>query len=72
METITIQVEKEVAKLYREVSPKQQQKIQTVFNDLVKQIIQEKTLDTIIQEMQTEAQNNGLTQEILDDILENR
>ena len=71
METITIQVEKEVAKLYREVSPKQQQKIQTVFNDLVKQIIQEKTLDTIIQEMQTEAQNNGLTQEILDDILEN-
>jgi calcineurin-like phosphoesterase len=40
-------------------------------NDLLKQIMQEKTLDDIIKQMQTEAQNNGLTQEILDDILSN-
>ena len=39
--------------------------------DLLKQMIKNKTLDDIIQEMQTQAKNNGLTQEILDDILNN-
>ncbi len=71
METITIQVETEVAKFYREAQLDKQQKIQTIFNDLLKQIIQEKTLDALIQEMQTQAQNNGLTQEILDEIIKN-
>ncbi|WRH68051.1 MAG: hypothetical protein RSE13_07200 [Planktothrix sp. GU0601_MAG3] len=71
METITINVDYEVAKAYREAAPNQQQKIQRLVNDLLKQMIQEKTLDQIVQQMQTEAKNNGLTQEILDDILHN-
>ncbi|HEY9702905.1 MAG TPA: hypothetical protein V6C58_10690 [Allocoleopsis sp.] len=41
-------------------------------NDWLKKIIQEKTLDDIILEMQEEAKNNGLTQEILDNILNNK
>jgi calcineurin-like phosphoesterase len=38
---------------------------------LLKLIIQDKSLDDIIQEMQEEAKNRGLTQEILDEILQN-
>ncbi|WP_071187136.1 hypothetical protein [Trichormus sp. NMC-1] len=71
METIAIQVDAEVAKAYQEAEPQKQQKIQTIVNDLLKLIIQEKSLDEIIAEMQEQAKNKGLTQEFLDDILEN-
>ncbi|NEN92029.1 MAG: hypothetical protein F6K48_25230 [Okeania sp. SIO3H1] len=70
MENITIQVDPEIAKAYREAEPEKQQKIQTIVNDLLKSIIQEKSLAQIIQEMQEQAKANGLTQEILDQILE--
>ncbi|GEM_PF-6307297 len=39
METITILVESEVAQLYREVTPKQQQKIQPLLNNSLKEIL---------------------------------
>ena len=48
-----------------------QQKIQTIVNDLLKLIIQDKSLDDIIQEMQEQAKNRGLTPEILNEILQN-
>jgi calcineurin-like phosphoesterase len=38
---------------------------------LLKLIIQDKSLDDIIQEMQEQAKNKGLTPEILNEILEN-
>jgi hypothetical protein len=53
METISIQVDEEIAKLYREAQLEKQQKIQTIFNKLLKQIIQEKNLDEL-----TEIENN--------------
>ena len=71
MENITIQVDPEIAKAYREAEPEKQQKIQTIVNNWLKSIIQEKSLAQIIQEMQEQAKANGLTQEILDQILEN-
>ncbi|OCQ90723.1 hypothetical protein BCD67_03120 [Oscillatoriales cyanobacterium USR001] len=71
METIAIQVDAEVAKAYREAEPQKQQKIQTIVNDWLRLIIQEKSLDEIIQEMQDQAKASGLTQEILDEILQN-
>jgi hypothetical protein len=70
METIAIQVDAELAKAYQEAAPQKQQKIQTIINDLLKLIIQDKSLDDIIQEMQEQAQDRGLTQEILDEILQ--
>ncbi|MEM1167644.1 MAG: hypothetical protein AAGJ08_00750 [Cyanobacteria bacterium P01_H01_bin.35] len=70
MENITIQVDPEIAKAYREAVPEQQRKIQTIVNNWLKSIIQEKSLAQIIQEMQEQAKANGLTQEILDQILE--
>lgn len=72
METITIPVDPAIAKAYREADPEKQQKIATIVNGWLKSIIQdkqEKSLEQIIEEMQYQAQANGLTQEILDQIL---
>jgi hypothetical protein len=71
METIAIKVDAEIAKAYQEAAPQKQQKIQTIINDLLKLIIQDKSLDDIIKEMQEQAKDRGLTQEILDEILQN-
>ncbi|MBJ7295466.1 MAG: hypothetical protein JHC73_03895 [Dolichospermum sp.] len=71
METIAIQVDTEVAKAYQKAEPQKQQKIQSIVNDFLKSIIQDKSLDDIIQEMQEQAKDRGLTQEILDEILQN-
>ena len=72
METITIPVDPAIAKAYREADPEKQQKIATIVNDWIKSIIQEKqekSLEQILEEMQYQAKANGLTQEILDQIL---
>jgi len=71
IETITIQVDPEIAKAYREAEPEKQQKISIIVNDWLKSIIQEKSLEQIIEEIQEQAKANGLTQDILNKILEN-
>ncbi|WP_156481678.1 hypothetical protein [Anabaena sp. 4-3] len=50
MERIAIQFDAEVAKAYQEAEPQKQQKIQTIINDLLKLIIQDTSLDDIIQD----------------------
>jgi hypothetical protein len=50
METITIQVDPEIAKAYREAEPEKQQKIATLVNNWLKSIIQEKSLEKIIED----------------------
>ncbi len=69
METITIPVDPEIAKAYREADPEKQEKIATIVNDCLKSIIQETSLEQIIEEMQSQAKANGLTQDILEQIL---
>ena len=71
METITLQVDSQIAKAYREAEPEKKQKIATIVNEWLRTIIQEKSLEQIIDEMQEQAQANGLTEEILNKILEN-
>lgn len=70
METITLQVDAQIAKAYREAEPEKQQKIATIVNDWLRTIIQEKSLEQIIEEMREQAKVNGLTQDILNQILE--
>jgi hypothetical protein len=70
METITIEVEREIAKAYQNSSSTERQKIQLTFNVLFKQIMNTRSLEDIIQEMQTQAKANGLTPKILDEILQ--
>ena len=69
METISIEVEPEIAKAYQNSSSIERKKIQMTFNILVKQIMNTRSLEDTIQEMQAQAKANGLTQEILDEIL---
>ncbi|NJL49925.1 MAG: hypothetical protein HC929_24180 [Leptolyngbyaceae cyanobacterium SM2_5_2] len=69
METIAIKVDEDIAKAYRAANPAEQLKIQQLLNRWLKQTLQHRPLDTIIQDMQTQAQASGLTQDILNDIL---
>ena len=69
METISIEVEPEIARAYQNSSSIERKRIQMTFNVLVKQIMNTRSLEDTIQEMQAQAKANGLTQEILDEIL---
>ena len=69
MENITIQVDSAIAQAYRDAEPEKQEKIQTIVNDWLKLIIQDKSLEQIIEELQEQAKMQGLTQEVLDEIL---
>jgi aspartokinase len=69
METITIQVSADLAQAYREAGLQQQQQIQNIVNDWLKILIQDQSLDNIIRELQEQANSNGLTSELLDEIL---
>jgi calcineurin-like phosphoesterase len=46
------------------------QQIEKLVSDWLQQIIQDRSLDEIIADMQQQAQANGLTEEILQEILE--
>jgi len=70
MQTITIQVDAEVAQAYQEAEPLKQQQIQQLVNIWLKQTMQQRSLDQIIAEMQTQASQCGLTQEHLDMMLQ--
>jgi len=69
METISIEVEPEIAKAYQEANLIERQKMQIILNGWLKQFMNRRSLEEIIQEMQAQAKKNGLTQEILDEIL---
>ncbi|PZU97718.1 MAG: hypothetical protein DCE90_06460 [Pseudanabaena sp.] len=69
METISIEVEPEIARAYQEANLMERKKMQLVLNSSLKQFVNKRSLEKIIQEMQAQAQANGLTQEILDEIL---
>jgi hypothetical protein len=70
METIAIQVDQDVAKAYREADPSEQLKIQQLLNSWLKQTMKRRSLEVIIQNMQDQAKANGLTPDILNEILE--
>ena len=65
METISIEVDAEVAKTYQKSNLIERQKMQIILNGWLKQIMNSRSLDEIILDMQAQAKRNGLTQEIL-------
>lgn len=65
METISIEVDTEVAKTYQKSNLIERQKMQIILNGWLKQIMNSRSLDEIILDMQAQAKRNGLTQEIL-------
>ena len=69
MENITIQVDPEIAKAYREAEPEKQQKIQIFLNIMLQKAISQKPLLDIMEEASQQAIAKGMTPEILESIL---
>ena len=69
MENITIQVDPEIAKAYREAEPEKQQKIQIFLNIMLQKAVSQKPLLDIMEEGSQQAIANGMTPEILESIL---
>ncbi|MCW9679340.1 MAG: hypothetical protein ACKPE1_07920 [Dolichospermum sp.] len=69
MENITIQVDPEIAKAYREAEPEKQQKIQIFLNIMLQKAVSQKPLLDIMEEASQQAIANGMTPEILESIL---
>ncbi|TAF10167.1 MAG: hypothetical protein EAZ77_03565 [Nostocales cyanobacterium] len=69
MENITIQVDPEIAKAYREAEPEKQQKIQMFLKVMLQKVVSQKSLLDIMEEASQQAIANGMTPEILESIL---
>ena len=72
MENITIQVDADIAKAYREAEPEKQQKIQIFLNIMLQKAISQKPLLDIMEEASQQAIANGMTPEILESILNDK
>lgn len=69
METITIKVDQEVAKAYRESDSKKQEKISVIIKLFLQPEFANKSLSDVMADIADKAQKRGLTPEILEDIL---
>jgi len=68
METISIEVEPDIARAYRAFNPQSQQQFQLLVSSILKRSL-EKSLEDIVADLRDEAQANGLTPEILEKLL---
>jgi hypothetical protein len=66
METISITVNSEIAKAYRLFKPQRQHQFQMLMSVILK-----RSLEDIVSNLRNEAEANGLTPEILEQLLEN-
>ncbi len=69
METITIEVEPEIARVYKAFKPQSQQQFQALMTSILKRSLEE-SLEDIVADLRDEAESNGLTPEILEKLLE--
>ncbi|AMA10192.1 hypothetical protein [Picosynechococcus sp. PCC 73109] len=70
MENIVIQVDSEVAQAYRTATQQQQQAALFLFNVMVKEILKSRSFDELVQEIREDIATSGLTETILQGILE--
>lgn len=70
METISIEVEPEIARAYRAFKPQSQQQFQALMTSILKRSLEEESLEDIVADLRDEAESNGLTPEILEKLLE--
>ena len=70
MESISIQVDADVAKAFQSAQPEQQQKIQALVGVWLKRAMNLTKLQATMDLMSDEAEANGLTPEILQSILD--
>ena len=70
MENITIKVDPEIAKVYREAEPEKQQNVLLIFNLILKELFKDASFEEIVEQIRQEAEKNGLTPEILKELLQ--
>lgn len=68
MTEISIKVDPDVAQTYNSFSVQRQQQIQLIFNLFLKRSLEEEKLENIVADIRQEAQANGLTLEILENL----
>jgi hypothetical protein len=71
METISITVDPEIAKAYRAFKPQRQEQFQVLMSVILKRSLEEESLEDIVSNLRNEAEANGLTPEILEQLLKN-
>jgi hypothetical protein len=69
MATITIEVDNEIAKLYQEAEIEKQENATLICNLILKQILKPSNFQESVNQLRQEAQTNGLTPEILAELL---
>ena len=70
METITIQVDAELAQAYREAEPQQHKNVSFMFNLMIKELLTSNSFNDLVAQIREESAANGLTAEILAELLE--
>jgi hypothetical protein len=69
METISIQVEPQIAQAYRAFAPQRQKQVQMLMSIVLKRSIEQDSLEKTVADLRDEAEANGLTPEILEQLL---
>ena len=69
LKPITLQVEAPIADAYQNANPEHKQALQTIVSLFLKSISVGDSLQTIVQEIRLEAEQKGLTPEILEELL---
>ncbi len=69
MTTLTIQFDPDIAQAFQASQPEQQQKIENLLNQWMRQALKISTLQTTMDKLSDEAATNGLTPEILQSII---
>ncbi len=69
METISIQVEPQIALAYRAFAPQRQKQVQMLMSIVLKRSIEQDSLEKTVADLRDEAEANGLTPEILEELL---
>ncbi|WP_434684537.1 hypothetical protein [Pseudanabaena minima] len=69
LKPITLQVEAPIADAYQNTTSENRQAFQTLVSIFLQSVAQPTTLQKVVQEIRLEAQQKGLTPEILEEIL---
>ena len=69
METISIQVESKIAQAYRAFAPQRQKQVQMLMSIILKRSLEQDSLEKTVADLRDEAEVNGLTPEILEELL---
>ena len=69
METISIQVEPQIAQAYRAFAPQRQKQVQMLMSLILRRSLEQDSLEKTVADLRDEAEANGITPEILEELL---